>query len=170
MGAEASVDVEIYKNIYPVFELGYSKISETMDLFDYQSGGIYGRAGIDYNLLPMKDRSVHHSFTVGFRYGVSVFTHRIEHVLISNTYWGDYQSEPFENNLRGHWFELVGSMKAEVLPNFFLGWSLRYRILMNPDMDPLMNPEFVPGYGSGGENRAFGFSYSIMYKIPLLKK
>jgi len=37
-------------------------------------------------------------------------------------------------------------------------------------MDPLMIPELIPGYGTGGQNRNFGFSYSILYKIPLLKK
>lgn len=169
-GAEASVDVEIFRNIYPVFELGYSRISESKELFDYQSGGMYARAGVDYNFLRMKDRSVHHSFTLGFRYGMAVFSHKIEQVLISNAYWGDYLPEPYENNLRAHWLELVGGMKAEVLPNFFLGWSLRYKFLMNPDMDPFMAPELVPGYGTGGENRAFGFSYSILYMIPILKK
>lgn len=170
ISAEASLDFEVYRNIYPVFELGFSTLSESEETFDYQSGGVYARTGIDYNVLPLNDRSVHHAITAGFRYGMSVFSHSAENISIEEGYWGNYTAGNMENTLTGHWIELVGSMKAEVLPNFFLAWSLRYKILMNPEMDPLLNPELIPGYGVGGESRAFGLSYSILYKIPLLKR
>lgn len=169
-GAEFSVDVEIYKNIFPVFELGYNHISESEDLFEYASGGTYARAGIDYNLLPVKDRSVHHNILVGFRYGVSIFSHSVENVLIPSDYWGDFVLDSYENSLTGNWLELVGGIKTEVASNFFLGWSVRYKILLNPEMDPLVPPQLIPGYGSGAENRGFGISYSILYKIPLFKR
>ena len=170
IGAEFSADFELYRNIYPVFELGYNNMTHERDLFDYRSGGTYGRAGIDYNVLALKDRWTHHTITLGFRYGMSIFSHRIEDILIPDGYWGDFVPETYENNLTGHWLELVFAMRAEVFSNFFLGWSLRYKILMNPEMDPLMIPEMIPGYGSGGENRVFGATYSMYYKIPLFKK
>jgi len=169
-GAEVSIDFEIYKNVYPVFELGYNSMSDSQESFEYASAGTYGRAGFDYNVLRLKDRSMHHSISIGFRYGMSIFTQEFEDVAIQNNYWGDYLPEPYESNLTGKWIELVGGMKAEVLSNFFLGWSIRYKILLNPEMDPLMIPEMIPGYGSGGEDRVFGFTYSIYYKIPLIKK
>jgi len=170
IGAEASVDFEILRNLYPVFELGYNSISESEEYFKYSAGGIYGRAGFDYNFLKLKDRSQHHTFTIGARYGLSVFSHSAEDIYIQNAYWGDYVSNSYEKDLRGHWVELVGGIKAELVPNLFLGWSLRYKILLNPDMDPLVAPELVPGFGTGGEDRSFGISYSIFYKIPLFKK
>jgi hypothetical protein len=170
IGAEFSVDVEVYKNIYPVFELGYSRISESGDLFDYASGGPFLRAGIDYNLLDNKDRSLHHSITAGGRYGFSVFSHRTENVVISNDYWGDFIMDSYENALAGHWFELVVGIKSEVAANFFMGWAVRYKILLNPEMDPLFPPLLVPGFGTGGSDRSFGISYSISYKIPLFKR
>ena len=170
IGAEASVDFEILRNLYPVIEIGYNSISESEALFKYSAGGIYGRAGIDYNFLKLKDRSQHHSFTVGARYGLSVFSHRAEDIYILNDYWGDYVSESYEKELRGHWVELVAGVKAELVPNLFMGWSLRYKILLNPDMDPLFTPQLVAGFGTGGKDRSFGISYSIFYKIPLVKK
>jgi hypothetical protein len=170
IGAEFSVDVEVYKNLYPVFEIGYGHLSEKSDLFDYASGGSYARAGLDYNLMTIKDRSVHHSITAGFRYGISVFTHHAENAIIPSNYWGDYIMDSYEKNLVGNWLELVGGVKAEVASNFFLGWAVRYKILLNPEMDPLMKPRIVPGYGSARENRGFGLTYSVSYKIPLLKR
>jgi len=169
-GAEASVDFEVYRNVYPVFELGFNSMSDSRELFDYSSSGAYGRGGVDYNVLSLKDRSAHHGITLGFRYGMSRFTQKVEDILIPEVYWGDFQAEDYENSLTGYWIELVGGMKAEVVSNFFLGWSLRYKILLNPDMDPVMVPEMIPGYGTGGEDRVFGFTYSIYYKIPLFKK
>jgi hypothetical protein len=170
IGTEASADFEVYKNVYPVFEMGYNSSSDSQEMFQYRSRGNYFRGGVDYNILPLKDRSVHHTITVGFRYGISMFTHKSENVIIPGSYWGDYLPEPYENSLKGHWLEMVLGMKAEVFPNFFLGWSLRYKFLLNPDMDPVMIPEMIPGYGSGGQNRVFGFSYAMFYKIPLVKK
>ena len=170
MGAEASVDFEIYRNLYPVFEIGYNSISESEELFNYSASGIYARAGFDYNLLSGKDRSQHHSFTAGARYGVSVFSHSAEDILILNGYWGDFEYDSYEKELKGHWVELVAGVKAELMPNFFIGWSLRYKILLNPDMDPLVKPQLVPGFGTGGKDSSFGITYSVFYKIPLFKR
>ncbi len=170
IGAELSVDVEVYNNIFPVFEIGYNNISETEELFSYSSGGTYARAGMDYNFLKVKDRSVHHSITVGFRYGVSIFSHRVEDAHVPSGYWGDLPVDSYENNLTGNWLELVAGLKTEVASNLFLGWSFRYKILLNPEMDPHVTPELIPGYGSGSKDREFGFTYSIFYKIPLLKR
>ena len=170
LGAEASVDAEIYRNLYPVVELGYSTISEETETFNYSSGGVYLRAGADYNLLPRKDRSVHHDITGGLRYGISFFTHRAGEVVIPGEYWGDYLLDSYRRSLTGHWIELVAGIRTEVLTNFFLGWNLRYRILINPAMDPLVTPQLIPGFGSGTTNRGVGFSYSVGYKIPVLKQ
>jgi hypothetical protein len=169
-GAELNVDFEIFRNIYPVFELGYNNLSDNSEAFSYSSSGSYGRAGIDYNVLSLKDRSAHHTITLGFRYGISLFKQEIEDVLVQNVYWGDYLPEAYENNLTGHWIELVGGMRAEVFTNFFMGWTVRYKILINADGDPLMKPQMIPGYGSGGEDSVFGLTYTLAYKIPLFKK
>ncbi|MEN8156855.1 MAG: DUF6048 family protein [Bacteroidota bacterium] len=170
IGAEVSADLEVYKDLFPVFELGYSTQSDLIGQTSYASGGTYARIGVDYNVLPVTDRSVHHSITIGFRYATSIFSHSAEQITLQSGYWGDYFIESYENNLNGNWLELVGGMKAELLPNLFLGWSLRYKILLNPDMDPRVTPLLIPGYGKGTEARGFGFTYSVFYKIPLLKR
>ncbi len=168
ISAELSVDVEIYKNIYPVVELGYSTTSTSSEQYHYSAGGMYGRFGADYNHFPVTGQSKHHSITTGFRYGIALFTQQAEDIIIEGGYWDDYMLDSYESSPTGHWIELVGGLKTEVVPNFFLGWSVRYKILMNPEMDPLVTPQMIPGYGRGTTDRAFGFSYSILYKIPLL--
>lgn len=170
IGAEFSLDAELFPNIYPLVEAGYNTISETGDLYNYTSGGTYARLGADYNVLPVKDRSIHHSVTAGMRYGFSIFSHRAEQIHIPSSYWGDYILDSYSNRHTGHWLELVGGVRTEVAPNFFLGWSVRYKILLNPEMDDRVTPRLVPGYGHATEERVFGLTYQVLYKIPLRKK
>jgi hypothetical protein len=170
IGAEASLDVELFPNLYPIFELGFSSTADSIENTSYSSGGAYARLGLDYNLLKALDRSQHHAITAGFRYGTAVFKHHAENITVESDYWGDYHLDNYENNLNGHWIELVGGITAEVAKNFFIGWTVRFRILINPDMDPQMVPLLIPGYGKGSNSRGFGVTYSVLYKIPLLKK
>ena len=170
IGAEASADFEIYKNIYPVFELGYNSMSFNEEAFSYSSSGTYGRIGMDYNLLPVKDRSVHHSIFLGTRYGISRFKHQAENIIVPNAYWGDLQIDEYSNSMTGQWLEITGGIKAEIMNNFFIGWTVRYKFLLSKGKDEVMSPYMIPGYGKGGSGRAFGISYSIYYKIPLFKK
>jgi len=170
IGAEFSVDMEVHKNIYPVFELGYNSISLTRESYTYSANGTYGRIGLDYNLLPVKDRSIHHMIFLGTRYGITFFKHQAENIIIPNSYWGDQIIEFYENNLTGHWLELTGGVKTEIAHNFFMGWNFRYKFLLSKGKDELMSAYLIPGYGKGSSNRSLGISYSILYKIPILKK
>jgi hypothetical protein len=169
-GAEIWADLEVYRNLYPTVELGFSTLSDSIDRSSYSMKGSYVRIGLDYNVLPLKNRSIHHSITAGLRYGTSLFSHSAEGITIPSVFWGDYYIDSYENSMNAHWLELVGGMKVEVLRNFFLGWTLRYKILLNPQLDPQIAPLRIPGYGNGTEDRAFGFTYTVSYKIPLMKK
>ena len=170
IGAEASVDFEMYKNIFPVFELGYNSIALDQESYKYSEYGVYGRVGIDYNLLPIKDRSVHHSIFVGARYGLSRFKHQAENIISPNIYWGDYYLDEYINSVTGHWMEITGGVKTELVNNLFMGWTIRAKFLLSKGKNEVMSPYLIPGYGKGNSNSVFGLSYTIMYKIPLLKK
>ena len=170
VGAELSLDAEIMDNIFPVLELGFSSYSDSIQVSTYDSKGSYGRIGLDYDLYPVPDPSQHHSITIGFRYGISLFTHGAGNITIPSVYWGDLYIPTHENGITAHWISLVAGVKGEVFSNFFLGWSLRYRILLNPGMDQQISPLYIPGFGKPSNGRAFGVTYSLMYKIPLVQK
>ncbi len=169
-GAEFSLDAEVFPDIYPVLEAGYNSLSQNTDLYRYRTGGAYARIGADYNLLAPKEKSIHHSLTAGIRYGISFFSHKAGDITIPSDYWGDAEPDEYMQRLTGHWLELAGGVKTELVPNCFLGWSVRYKILVNPGMDPQVTPLLIPGYGRGTGQRGFGFTYQFMYKIPIIKK
>jgi len=170
IGAEASLDIEVYKNMYPVLEAGYNSMSIREESFTYLLDGVYARIGMDYNLLPIKDRSVHHAIFLGGRYGISRFKHEADNIVSPNSYWGDFTLDQYVNSSLGHWVELTGGMKTELLNNFFLGWTVRYKILISNGNDEVMDPYSIPGYGKGNSKRGFGISYSVLYKFPMLKR
>ena len=170
IGAEASLDLEVYKNIYAVMEAGYNSISIEEESFTYILNGAYTRIGMDYNLLPVKDRSVHHAIFLGGRYGISRFKHEADNIVSPNSYWGDFSLDQYVNSSFGQWVELTGGMKTELLKNFFLGWTVRYKILLSKGNDQVMDPYSIPGYGRGNTNRGFGISYSVLYKFPVIKR
>jgi len=169
-GTEASIDFEVYQNLYSVAEFGYNNLSFDQENFNYFSSGLYGRIGVDYNLLPVKDPSVHHSIFIGTRYGLSIFQHRAENIVTGNSYWGNYLLDKYQNDITGHWIELTGGVKTELFSNFFMGWTVRYKFLISKVTDELMTPYLIHGYGKGNSNRSLGISYYIMYKIPVIKK
>ncbi len=168
--AEISADFEVIRNLYPTVEAGYGRQKLEQEIYTYQSSGAYFRAGVDYNFIPAPSRDVHHMIYGGVRYGIALFNHSASDILIENDFWGDYAIDTYENSLTGNWFELVGGIKTEILPNFFLGWSVRYRMLLNPDMDPQVKPFYIPGFGNGTEDNALGFTYTVSYKIPFFEK
>ncbi|MBN2698934.1 MAG: hypothetical protein JXR52_08915 [Bacteroidales bacterium] len=169
-GTALSLDFEVYKNIYPALELGFNSTAFERETFSYASRGFFGRIGLDYNLLPVKDRSVHHIIYAGTRYGTGLFSHRAEHIITPDNYWGDYVRDEYRNNLTGHWLELNAGIRTEVADNFFMGWTVRYMFLISAGKDEIMTPYLVPGYGRADFNRSAGISYWIMYRIPLIKK
>ncbi|PID91379.1 MAG: hypothetical protein CSA96_08710 [Bacteroidetes bacterium] len=170
LGSAVFLDFEVSKNIYPVLELGYSSSHVDSTSWDYNSSGFFALAGIDYNLLHNAGRSEHHTITAGLRYGFSNFSQDISNIIVHDGIWGDYSAPDHRAELHAHWIEILAGMRAEVAPNFFLGWHLRYRFLLNPEMDPLVSPLHIPGYGKGSAVKSFGLSYSLAYKIPLFKR
>ena len=60
-------------------------------------------------------------------------------------------------------------MKGELLPNFFLGWSVRAKFLLSATKDLHVTPYVIPGLGYTSSEVPFDFSITVSYRIPLIK-
>lgn len=165
---EFSFDTEVKPNLFGTIELGRESSTKQSDLISYKSSGVYGRLGIDYNILKKdKYEKGRDLVFIGFRYGYSLMKQQTDNYTITgpkDTVRGSYPSV----NLGGHWVEAVFGLKVEVLRNLFLGASIRGRILLYSTRN-INFPYYLPGYGSGGNKTNFGANYSIYYQIPLMK-
>ncbi|MEZ5070424.1 MAG: DUF6048 family protein [Bacteroidales bacterium] len=113
-------DMEVRPNLYPVVEVGYSRTSVDSALYSYRSSGIYATAGLDYNFLKNADRRIHHSMTLGFRYGISPFRQNLDNVMVPSGYWGDGVTQYQQQGLTGHWVESSGRHESQKSCQFFL--------------------------------------------------
>ena len=68
-GSEFSVDMELWPNLFPVFESGIDIMKIQTDYMDYRSSGSYSRIGMDYNFLQAENKNDKNIFFVGLRYG-----------------------------------------------------------------------------------------------------
>lgn len=63
------------------------------------------------------------------------------------------------------WAELLAGIKVNVYKNFYMGWSLRYRIRMNMKKTEHTEPWYIPGFGKNNSTN-LGVTYSLIYKLP----
>src|SRR3546814_212804 len=134
--------------------------------YNYNTRGMFGRLGIDYNFMKRRQSLSSEMAYVGFRYGFSSFSLQADSVLLTESYWGDLLTSVPKTTMQAHWAELLLGVKAEIADNFFLGWTIRAGFLVAggiPKRDVVTI--IVPGYGKTEKRPVFGFTYSIYYRF-----
>lgn len=170
-GWEASADYELLKDLFIAAEIGSQTTQFTSSAYHYHSNGGYTRLGADYNYMKHLDAESTDHLLIGLRYGFSTFFHEADQITISDPYWGDVTNESIPRKwLSDNWFEIATGMRANIFNNFYLSWSVRFKVNLWQQADENLQPYYIPGYGRGWNNSAIGFNYSIYYKIPIYKK
>jgi hypothetical protein len=168
---EVSADFEIKRNIYPAIEYGTQSVNLKKSTYNYYSEGTYVRFGTDYNFQKNVKENAYDMIFGGIRFGMATFTHYAENITIENNYWGNYfYGSVAKKNLKAYWIEASAGVRAELFKNFFMGWSLRGRILIKKTGDEYMYPYNIPGFGKGNKKSRLGFNYSLYYRIPIYKE
>jgi len=165
-------DYEIMPALYAIAEGGRLKVNRAQDRFTYQSTGYYGKIGADYNFLQQKLEALAQYDMIygGLRFGGARFSHQAQNITLQNEYWGNYQIDPLpEYSMQAFWTELVAGIRVEVLKNLFLGWSVRGQVMLSKKKDPRMDTWKIPGFGNPRNGTSLSFTYSISYRIPLIK-
>ena len=167
---ELSVDYELKPNFYLAAEGGAQKYLLTDSLYHYTSKGFYARFGIDFNMLKNRAENQYEMVFVGLRYGYSNLDHSTDNILIGENYWGQGDMTQLgTTTIQAHWIEAAVGVKAELFKNIFIGWSVRWRVMIYQTRDPVLKPIYIPGYGRGEKKSLIGFNYSIFVRIPIGK-
>ena len=165
--ADFHFDYHYKPEIYLAMDAGYFKAELDRNNLDYFTNGLYFSFGADKNLMKAELAGDLDIAFAGLRYGFSVFKHSSDSIFIDN-YWGDYNGSLEQRSLYAHWIEAVGGMKAELFfaKNFFIGWTFRFKFKLFGKKDEQMPPWYIPGFGMGDKKSAFGFNWSLYYRIP----
>ena len=179
-GADIWANVSLWNWIFPTVELGIGAASKTPEGNNYTYKGapsIYAKIGCDYNFLYKSNPQ--YQFLVGLRCGFSSFKYSLENVTIDNNYWQESQTVSFKS-ISGLSFygEALLGLKVNLWRNISMGWSARYRFMFKdktaktlPSERAPFGGEFKPWYvpGFGPRNSHFGFTFSVIYTLPLHK-
>jgi hypothetical protein len=173
-GIEFVGDYRLTKNYYLAAELGNENKTTEDDRLNTTAKGTYIKVGFDYNSyenwLDMRNMVF-----IGLRYGASTFSQQLNSYKLYNTstYFPEaptvISGEKF-NGLSAQWFEVVVGMKAEVLKNIYVGFSVRMNKILSNTKPENFDNLYIPGF-----NRTYngdfgvGFNYTVSYFLPLYK-
>lgn len=173
-GIEIVGDYRVSKKLYIAGELGNEDKTVDDDRFNFTTKGTYFKVGFDYNAYE-NWLDMENMIYAGMRYGVSSFSQTLNTYTIYDptNYYGEntiVSGEKF-NGLTASWLEVVGGVKAKILNNFYLGFSVRLNYLVSNKKPDNFDNLYIPGFNRTYDGKfGAGFNYTLSYMIPIYKK
>ena len=174
-GLSISGDIRLKESIYIYSELGNEEKTISSYYLNSTVKGSYLKCGVNFKLN--NDIRTQNLVYSGFNLGFSQFDQSINSYTIYNTnsiYWGEsIITEPVNlTDLKSFWLELVFGLKTEILNNLFLGFELQLKNILKQNNKQGITNLYIPGFNRtyDSSNLGAGFSYSISYLIPVVKK
>lgn len=165
---EISVEVNLKNRFVPTVEIGYGTTDTTNEETNihYKASAPYFRIGMNYNFF-FKKPYLPGFLYGGIRYGYTSFSYDVDGPVMKDPVWGTEEVPFIYNGVKTHagWAELLAGIKVNVYKNFYMGWSLRYRIRMSVKKAEHTEPWYIPGFGKNNSTN-LGVTYSLIYKLP----
>lgn len=166
---EADIDIDRY---FLVANYGLSNYKLAEDTYVYENDGSYLRLGADINFMN-KDPHLNVAF-FGLRYATSSFTDKLEYdtkaVIQSEIGWPSTRESVSNGNAKANWIEMVSGLKIRVVKQLYMGFTLRFKFMMDVKQTENLRPYYIPGFGKNIKESNFGFNYYISYRLPFRKK
>jgi len=175
-GFEITGDYRYSKRIYFAAEIGNENKTTDEPQLNFTTKGTYFKFGADYNMYE-NWLDMENMITIGARYGFSSFSQELNSYSIYNPnpyFEGESDLITSGKNFDGlsaHWLEIAAGVKAEILDNLFLGFSLRLNYLLTQKEPTDFENLYIPGFNRTYDGKfGVGFNYTLSYFIPLYKK
>ena len=151
-------------------DYAYSRYrDESFRMYHFNSNGFYFKSGIDINMFNPKKSDGKYSLGVGFRYGVTNYSYAVSEINLEND-WGSYQTSIPKNRAWAHYIEAAPAVRAEIIKNISLGWSVSLRKTISTGTGKDMKPIYIPGYGDGSKSFGLAVNYFIIWNFPFKEK
>ncbi len=174
-GFEFVSDFNILKNIYIALELGKEEKTKQSEQINFSTSGTYIKLGINYNMYK-NWKGMNNQIYIGLRLANSLHKQIVNSFYLRNInfFWDDEiitsgSGIGLRENLNSSWIEFIAGIKAQVLKNVYIGFSVRLNRLMNHKKPLNFDNLYIPGFNKKTEENVFGagFNYTISYSIPL---
>ena len=174
-GLSISGDIRLKESFYVYSEIGNEEKQINSDYLNSSVKGTYLKFGVNFKMNnDIRTQNIGYS---GFNFGYSNFDQNINRYTIYNTnstYWGESTINEPKNlsNLNALWVELVFGLKTEILNNLFLGFELQLKSIIKQKNIQNISNLYIPGFNRTYDSSGLGagFSYTVSYLIPIIKK
>lgn len=164
---EINSDFDIYK-FYFTADYGIGNWEFEKPEYRYSNSGSYIRLGLDYDFL--YDDPDGNSIFVGLKYAFSNFEENFSYDII-DPYFGNYTKDIWGNKLNANWVEAVVGLKVRVWKGLYMGWIGRLKFAKSiSSSNSSFNNFWIPGFGKGENDSAWGFGYQVTYQIQFWEK
>ncbi len=165
MGIELMADYYFRKELYLVAEGGGGNVRYHYPDLSYHASNAFFRFGIDKSMLPRTSPDDWDMVFIGARYGIALVQLSAADYITKDPFWGETSGTLSARNFTGHWFEVTGGMRVEMIKGFFIGWNVRGRFLLNRSAFRESAPLYIAGYGRGDKNGIFDFNFYLSYAL-----
>ncbi len=174
-GFSLSGDIRLKESFYVFYEIGNEEKEINSNYINSSVKGTYVKFGVNFKLNnDIRTQNIVYS---GLRVGYSNFDQSINSYTIYNThsiYWGESTiNTPINlSNLNALWIEFIFGMKTEILNNLFLGFELQLKKVIKQKNIQNITNFYIPGFNKTYDSSGLGagFSYTVSYLIPIIKK
>jgi hypothetical protein len=135
---------------------------------NYTSKGTYFRFGGDYRI----SKSAKSFLFIGTRFGKSFFKEEATIDLYRDATVGPailVGHDNIDRKLSANWLEMTTGMKVYIWKNFYLGYTMHFKLLLKSKKIKEEEPLDIPGFGVANKPNNLGMSFHIMYRIPFGK-
>ena len=174
-GFSLSGDIRLKESFYVFSEIGNEEKEINSNYINSSVKGTYVKFGVNFKLN--KDIRTQNIVYSGLSAGYSNFDQNINRYTIYNThsiYWGEsIINSPINlSNLNAIWIEFMFGMKTEILNNLFLGFELQLKNVIKQKNIQNITNFYIPGFNRTYDSSGLGagFSYTVSYLIPVVKK
>lgn len=164
---EVSAIANIGNRFFPAIEVGMGHTNIVSHLYDigYSTKAPYYRIGMDYNMQYKNGRPNY--IYLGGRIGYTAFEYSVDAPPLKDPIWGDEAAVQFTNvPCQVLWVEAIGGVRAEIVKNIYMGWSLRYKYPLHKSATNNGGPWYIPGFGASSKAE-FGATYTVTYYFKL---
>lgn len=168
LNAEGYISTDINEKLAATLGAGFLNYRYSQYNYNYLSKGGFVRAGVDINLLKPEKSLGKYWVGIGFRYGLSMFSSEYPSFKKEN-YWGTATGSFASQTKWGHFIEASPGVRAEVLKNLSIGWTISLRMLLYTGSGKDIRPIYFPGFGNAGKSFSAGLNYFIVWNIPYKK-
>ena len=152
---EGALRINLHDQWFPIVEAGIGRANHEKDEVTniiFKTSAPFFRIGMDWNVLRKKHGP--NRLYAGFRYAFTYYNVDIIRENLPDPVWLSTAGFGVRDlGCHMHWLELVFGIDAKIYGPLHLGWSARYKRPIHHDEGGIGNPWYVPGFGTGSDDR-----------------